>query len=97
MGLVESLAEYYPEAKWQRCVVHFYRNVFSLVPRGKVQEVSAMLKAIHAQENKGAAMQKGQQIIQRLYEMKLPKAALLLENHLLETLKLRCDCLSVPD
>ena len=45
-----------------------------------------MLKAIHAQENKGAAMQKGQQIIQRFYEMKSSKAALLLENHLSETL-----------
>lgn len=35
MGLIESLGEYYPESKWQRCTVHFYRNVFSLVPRGK--------------------------------------------------------------
>jgi len=26
----------YPQAKWQRCVVHFYRNVFTAVPRGKV-------------------------------------------------------------
>jgi putative transposase len=31
MGLVESLSEYYPMAKWQRCMVHFYRNVFSVV------------------------------------------------------------------
>ena len=27
MGLVESAAEFYPEARWQRCMVHFYRNV----------------------------------------------------------------------
>ena len=32
MGLVESAAEFYPEAQWQRCTVHFYRNVFSVVP-----------------------------------------------------------------
>ena len=32
LGLVESAAEYFPEARWQRCVVHFYRNVFSHVP-----------------------------------------------------------------
>ncbi|MCR9087511.1 MAG: transposase [Rhodobacteraceae bacterium] len=31
-GLVESAAEVNPEAKWQRCVVHFHCNVFSLVP-----------------------------------------------------------------
>lgn len=50
LGLVEALGEFYPEAAWQRCVVHFYRNVFTVVPKGKVQEVAAMLKAIHAQE-----------------------------------------------
>jgi putative transposase len=27
LGLAENLAEFYPEASWQRCVVHFYRNV----------------------------------------------------------------------
>jgi putative transposase len=27
LGLVENLAEFYPEAPWQRCVVHFYRNM----------------------------------------------------------------------
>jgi transposase-like protein len=29
----------------QRCMVHFYRNVFSHVPATKVREVSHMLKA----------------------------------------------------
>jgi transposase-like protein len=47
--LVESLAEVYPQARWQRCVVHFYRNVFSHVPATKVRQVAHMLKAIHAQ------------------------------------------------
>ena len=40
MGLVESAAEYFPEARWQRCMVHFYRNVFSHVPAGKLREVA---------------------------------------------------------
>jgi transposase-like protein len=30
-GLVESVAEFYPDARWQRCTVHWYRNVFSHV------------------------------------------------------------------
>ncbi len=47
MGLIEALAEFYPEAKWQRCMVHFYRNVFSVVPAKRMGEVAAMLKAIH--------------------------------------------------
>ena len=29
LGLSEAAAEVYPESAWQRCVVHFYRNVFS--------------------------------------------------------------------
>lgn len=44
LGLVEALAEFYPEAKWQRCVVHFYRNVWAAVPSGKVKGVAAMLE-----------------------------------------------------
>src|SRR5579863_8655500 len=48
LGLVEAWCEFYPEAAWQRCMVHWYRNVASVVPRGKVKGVLAMLKAIHA-------------------------------------------------
>jgi transposase-like protein len=55
LGLVENLADFYPEALWQRCAVHFYRNVWTAVPTGKVKEVAAMLKAIHAQEDAKAA------------------------------------------
>ena len=29
LGLAEAAAEVFPDADWQRCVVHFYRNVFS--------------------------------------------------------------------
>src|SRR4051812_6939040 len=57
--LTESAAEYLPEARWQRCMVHFYRNVFSHVPATKVREVSHMLKAIHAQESRDAADRRG--------------------------------------
>src|ERR1700685_362159 len=51
-GLMESASEYLPDAQWQRCMVHFYRNVFSHVPATRVREVSHMLKAIHAQESR---------------------------------------------
>ena len=33
MGMLEAVGEVFPEAKYQRCTVHFYRNVFSVVPR----------------------------------------------------------------
>jgi hypothetical protein len=53
MGLAESAAEFFPDAAWQRCVVHWYRNIFSHVPSTKVREIAAMLKAIHAGERSG--------------------------------------------
>ena len=86
MGLVENLADFYPEAKWQRCVVHFYRNVWTAVPTGKVKEVAAMLKAIHAQEDAQAAREKARQIVAKLRAMKLAKAAEIVENGIGETL-----------
>lgn len=86
MGLVESLAEYYPEAQWQRCTVHFYRNVFSHVPTTKVKEVAAMLKAIHAQEDRQAAVEKSEAVVAKLKAMKLPAAARTVEEGIRETL-----------
>ena len=31
-GMLEAVGEVFPDAKYQRCTVHFYRNVFSVVP-----------------------------------------------------------------
>ncbi len=86
LGLVESIAEFYPEAAWQRCVVHFYRNIFTVVPRGKVKEVAAMLKAIHAQEDRQAAREKAAAVVAKLRTMKLPKASQAVAEGIEETL-----------
>jgi transposase-like protein len=86
LGLVESLGEFYPEAMWQRCAVHFYRNVWTAVPTSKVKAVAAMLKAIHAQEDRAAARQKAEQVVAKLKEMKLADAAALLSAGIEQTL-----------
>jgi transposase-like protein len=86
LGLVESLAEFYPEAGHQRCAVHFYRNVWSLVPAGKMREVSAMLNAIHASEDRESARMKAAQVSAKLREMKLGAAAQLVKTGIDETL-----------
>jgi transposase-like protein len=89
LGLVEALGEFYPEASWQRCVVHFYRNVFSVVPSGKVKAVAAMLKAppgVHAGEDREAAQLKAQQVIEKLESLKLDKAASIVREGIAETL-----------
>ena len=86
LGLIESLGEFYPQSLWQRCAVHFYRNVFTLVPTGKVKEVATMLKAIHAQEDCGTAIEKAKAVAEKLEAMKLPKAATLVREAGMETL-----------
>ena len=86
LGMLEAVEEVYPEAKYQRCIVHFYRNVFSVVPRSKVKLVSKMLKAVHAQESKAAAMAKAKDVSATLRAMKLKEAAKKVEDSIEETL-----------
>ena len=87
LGLIESLVEFYPAACWQRCAVHFYRNVWTAVPTTKVREVAAMLKAIHAQEDLKAAQEKAVLVVAKLREMKLAKAAETVATGIEETLQ----------
>ena len=86
LGFLEALGEFYPDAKWQRCVVHFYRNVLHAVPRGKAKEVALMLKAVHAQEDKEAARRKLAEVISKLRAQRLEKAARIVESGCDETL-----------
>ena len=86
LGMLEAVGEVFPEAKYQRCVVHFYRNVFSVVPKSKVKNVAKMLKAIHAQESKKASREKAAAVVAELKSMKLPEAAKKVEAGIEETL-----------
>ena len=86
LGLLEALGEFYPEAAWQRCMVHWYRNVFSVVPRGRRKEVAAMLKAIHGQEDRPAAREKAEAVANKLEAMKLGQAAAIVRSGVDETL-----------
>ena len=86
VGLVDAAAQCYPKARWQRCVVHWYRNVFSHVPRGQLDVVARMLKAIHAQEDRTAAALKAKAVAAKLTTMKLRKAAALVRDTVTQTL-----------
>jgi transposase-like protein len=67
--------------------VHFYRNVFSHVPTPpKVREVADMLKAIHASEDRAAAEEKALQVVTKLRDQRLGRAAELVEASVGETL-----------
>lgn len=86
LGMLETIPEVFPDARYQRCTVHFYRNIFSVTPRNKMKSVAMMLKAIHAQESKEAAREKAAQVAARLKEMKLSAAAKKVQDGIEETL-----------
>lgn len=86
LGMLETIPEVFPDARYQRCTVHFYRNIFSVTPRNKMKMAAMMLKAIHAQESKSAAREKARQVVEKLKEMKLAAAAKKLQDGIEETL-----------
>ena len=86
LGMLDAAAEVFPQAKYQRCTVHFYRNVFSATPRSRMKLVAKMLKAIHAQESKAAAREKAKQVAKDLRDMRLKEAAKKVEDSIEETL-----------
>ena len=85
-GMLGALEEVFPGARYQRCTVHFYRNVFSVVPKSKIKIVAKMLKAIHAQESKKASREKAKAVVAELRAMKLKEAAKKVEDGIEETL-----------
>lgn len=86
LGLVDALGQVFPQAAWQRCTVHFYRNVIGSVTRKHRGTVADMLKAIHASEDRESAHQKIDQVAAKLEAMKLPKAANRVRDGAQETL-----------
>lgn len=59
-GLREAIGTVLTGASWQRCKVHFMRNILAKVPRGSQTGVSAAIRTIFAQPDRGnAGMQLG--------------------------------------
>ena len=84
--MMEAVGEVFLEAKYQRCTIHFYRNIFSVTPRSKVKLVTKMRKAIYAQESKKAAHEKAKAVVEQLRSMKLKEAAKKVGDGIEETL-----------
>lgn len=85
-GLVDVVGEFFGNARWQRCLFHWHNNVTSRVPRRMLKEVTPMLKAIHAQEDREEALKKAERVVEKLRIMRLDKAATIVEEGIEETL-----------
>lgn len=85
-GMLGALAQVFPDAMYQRCTVHFYRNVLAKVPKRRRKQVAAQLKAIHAQESLEACARKAREVVEQLRTSKLADAARIVEEGFMETL-----------
>ena len=59
-GLVATVGEMLPQARYQRCMVHFMRNVLSKVPPTHREWASAAPEAIFAMESRASALAKAE-------------------------------------
>ena len=74
-----------PGAEWQRCVVHFERNVLSNVPASAMSEVAEDLKAIFKVRREKTARALAEEFVE-LYGERFPKAVSVFEAGIDDTL-----------
>ena len=66
-------------ASWQRCRVHFMRNLLAHIPKGNKSVVAAALRTIFAQPDRGAAGQQLAEVVKAM-QARWPKAADIVAN-----------------
>ncbi len=77
-GVKTAVASELPGVEWQRCVVHFERNVLSHVPASSMAEVTQDLKAIFKVRRKQTALALAEEFVE-LYGKRFPKAVSVFE------------------
>lgn len=85
-GLKAAITMVLGEARWQRCRVHFLRNILAHVPQHRKLDVAAAFRAILAQETAEKARAHAAQVIQELGKA-LPKAMEILADGLDDVLQ----------
>ena len=80
--MLEAIPEVFPDARYQRCIVHFYRNIFSVTPHNKMKTVEGN----PCTGKLGNCREKTVQVVEKLRTMKLAKAAKKVKDGIEETL-----------
>jgi len=78
-GLKAAIATVLTGAAWQRCRVHFMRNLLAVVPKGAREAVAAVVRTIFAQPDHASAMQQLRRVVDGL-RGRFPDAAARLEE-----------------
>lgn len=84
-GLVSTVDSMLPDARYQRCMVHFMRNVLSKTPPAHREWASAALKAVFAMESRESALAKAEQVAAEMESRRLKAAANCLREGIGET------------
>ncbi len=88
-GIVAALGRHFQGVRWQRCRVHFKRELARKVAHREYREVLSELAAVFAAREKDECLRRGEEMAQN-WETRRPKVAAML-RHGLE------DCLTVLD
>ena len=72
-GIKTAVASELPGVQWQRCVVHFQRNVLAHVPSSSMGDVAEDLKAIFKVRRQKTALTLAGEFVE-LYRGRFPKA-----------------------
>ena len=78
-GLKQAISTVLTGASWQRCRVHFMRNLLATVPQGAREAIAAIVRTIFAQPDHASALTQLRKVADGL-RPKFPKTATLLED-----------------
>jgi putative transposase len=91
-GLKAAIFRHFQGASWQRCQVHYARNLLGMVGYAKRKDLAAQLRAIFAQASRDTAVRLASELAD-LWRESHPKVAEHLEEHVEECLS----CLAFPE
>jgi len=79
LGLTQAIGAVFVGASWQRCRVHFMRNVLARVPKASAEMVAAAIRTIFAQPDP-AHVRRQLDEVARMLDVKFPDVAVMLRD-----------------
>ena len=79
LGLKQAIGAVFVGASWQRCRVHFMRNVLSRVPKASAEMVAAAIRTVFAQPD-AAHVRAQLDEVARMLEAQFPDVAVMLRD-----------------